>query len=78
MADVPDAAKSKRLVVLQKLAPELLQACPEKLAQSDLPSLWKLCPDQFVHIDAFPYPGAGKLDLRKAREIAATRASAAP
>ena len=56
--------------MLPKLAPEPLQAWLEKLAQSDLPNLWKPRPDQFFHIDAFPYPGTGKLDLRKAREIA--------
>ena len=27
-------------------------------------------PDQFFHIDALPYLGTGKLDLRKVREIA--------
>jgi len=78
MADVPDAEKSERLVVLPKLAPEPLQAWLEKLAQSDLPNLWRPRPGQFFHIDAFPYPGTGKLDLRKAREIAVTKASARP
>jgi len=48
----------------------------KKLAQSDLPNLWKPRPDQFSHIDAFPYPGTGKLDLRKAREFAAARSPA--
>jgi hypothetical protein len=32
-------------------------------------------PDQFFHIDAFPYLGTGKLDLCKAREIAAARSA---
>lgn len=59
--------------MLHKLAPEPLQACLEKLAQCDLPNLWKPCPDQSFHLDAFPYPGTGKLDLRKAREVAAER-----
>jgi hypothetical protein len=39
-------------------------------AQSDLPSLWKSRPDQFFHIDALPYLGTDKLDLRKVRELA--------
>jgi hypothetical protein len=30
-------------------------------------------PEQFFHIDALPCLGIGKLDLRKAREIAAAR-----
>jgi len=72
---VPDEKKGERLVVLHKLAPEPLQACLEKLAQCDLPNLWKPRPDQFFRIDALPYLGTGKLDLRKAREIAVTRAN---
>jgi acyl-[acyl-carrier-protein]-phospholipid O-acyltransferase/long-chain-fatty-acid--[acyl-carrier-protein] ligase len=44
--------------------------CLEKLAQCDLPNLWKPRPDQFFHIDAMPYLGTGKLDLRKVRELA--------
>jgi hypothetical protein len=54
------------------------RSCLLKVAESDLPNLWKPRPDQFFHIDAFPYPGTGKLDLRKAREIAVTKASAPP
>ena len=46
-----------------------------KLAQCDLPNLWKPRPDQFFHIDAMPFLGTGKLDLRKAREIAAARSA---
>ena len=42
----------------------------EKLAATDLPNLWKPRPDQFFHIDALPYLGTGKLDLRKVREMA--------
>jgi acyl-[acyl-carrier-protein]-phospholipid O-acyltransferase/long-chain-fatty-acid--[acyl-carrier-protein] ligase len=70
VAGVPDEKKGERLVVLHKLAPEPLQACLAALAQSDLPNLWKPRSDQFFHIDAFPYLGTGKLDLRKVREIA--------
>jgi acyl-[acyl-carrier-protein]-phospholipid O-acyltransferase/long-chain-fatty-acid--[acyl-carrier-protein] ligase len=76
VASVPDEKKGERLVVLHKLSPEQLQPCLEKLAQCDLPNLWKPRPDQFFHIDALPYLGTGKLDLRKAREIAAERSCA--
>ena len=78
VAGVPDEKKGERLVVLHKLAPEQLKPCLEKLAQCDLPNLWKPRADQFFHIDALPYLGTGKLDLRKAREIAAAKASAPP
>jgi hypothetical protein len=64
--------------LLPKLAPGPLQAWLEKLAQNDLPNLCKPRPDQLFHLDALLYLGTGKLDLRKAREIAATRASGPP
>jgi len=67
---VPDEKKGERLVVLHKLADSQLPACLEKLSQCDLPNLWKPRPDQFFHVDALPYLGTGKLDLRKVRELA--------
>ena len=65
VAGVPDEKKGERLVVLHRLS-------PEKLAQCDLPNLWKPRADQFFHVEALPYLGTGKLDLRQAREIAGT------
>ncbi len=71
---LPDEKKGERLVVLHKLADEKLLPCLEKLAQSDLPNLWKPRPDQFFRVEAFPLLGTGKLDLRKVREVAQVRA----
>jgi acyl-[acyl-carrier-protein]-phospholipid O-acyltransferase/long-chain-fatty-acid--[acyl-carrier-protein] ligase len=70
VAGLPDEKKGERLVVLHKLAAEKLPACLEKLAQSDLPNLWKPRPDQFFRVEAFPLLGTGKLDLRKVKEMA--------
>ena len=67
---VPDEKKGERLVVLHKLDGTQLQSCLEMLAKCDLPNLWKPRPDLFVHVDALPYLGTGKLDLRKVKEIA--------
>ena len=67
---VPDEKKGERLVVLHKLVDGQLTACLEKLAQSDLPNLWKPRSEQFFHVDALPYLGTGKLDLRAIRELA--------
>ncbi len=75
VAGVPDEKKGERLVVLHKLASDQLPPCLEKLAQSDLPNLWKPRPDAFFHVDAFPLLGSGKLDLRKVRETATERAT---
>ena len=67
---VPDEKKGERLVVLHTLDESKLGPVIEKLTASDLPNLWKPRPDQFFHIDALPYLGTGKLDLRKVKEVA--------
>ncbi len=67
---IPDEKKGERLIVLHTLAEDKLQDCLAKLAKSDLPQLWKPRPDQFVHVEALPYLGTGKLDLRRLKEIA--------
>ena len=67
---VPDEKKGERLIVLHTLDDGKLAPVLEKLAASDLPNLWKPRPDQFFHIDAMPYLGTGKLDLRKMRGMA--------
>jgi acyl-[acyl-carrier-protein]-phospholipid O-acyltransferase/long-chain-fatty-acid--[acyl-carrier-protein] ligase len=70
VTSVADERKGERLVVLHKLADAQLQPCLEKLAQSDLPNLWKPRPDQFTRVENFPLLGSGKLDLRKVRAVA--------
>ncbi|HYL84442.1 MAG TPA: acyl-[ACP]--phospholipid O-acyltransferase [Candidatus Angelobacter sp.] len=67
---IPDEKKGERLMVLHTLDEERLQECLEKLGKSDLPALWRPRPDHFVRIEKLPYLGTGKLDLRKARELA--------
>jgi acyl-[acyl-carrier-protein]-phospholipid O-acyltransferase/long-chain-fatty-acid--[acyl-carrier-protein] ligase len=67
---VPDLRKGERLVVLHTLSEDRLKECLEKLPHADLPNLWIPRPNQFFHIDALPYLGTGKLDLRRARELA--------
>jgi acyl-[acyl-carrier-protein]-phospholipid O-acyltransferase / long-chain-fatty-acid--[acyl-carrier-protein] ligase len=67
---VPDEKKGERLIVLHTLSEEQLEECLSGLAKSDLPALWRPRRDQFVRIEKLPYLGTGKLDLRKARELA--------
>jgi acyl-[acyl-carrier-protein]-phospholipid O-acyltransferase/long-chain-fatty-acid--[acyl-carrier-protein] ligase len=75
---VPDEKKGERLVVLHKIGGEQLRGCLEKLAQCDLPNLWKPRGDAFFRIDALPYLGTGKLNLRLVREIALQRVTEMP
>jgi acyl-[acyl-carrier-protein]-phospholipid O-acyltransferase/long-chain-fatty-acid--[acyl-carrier-protein] ligase len=68
---LPDEKKGERLIVLHKLADGQLASCLDKFSQCDLPNLWKPRADQFFRVDALPYLGTGKLDLRRVRELAA-------
>ena len=74
---VPDEKKGERLIVLHTLSDEELAPVLAKLAESDLPALWKPKRDQFFHVELLPYLGTGKLDLRalkaQALELAANR-----
>jgi acyl-[acyl-carrier-protein]-phospholipid O-acyltransferase/long-chain-fatty-acid--[acyl-carrier-protein] ligase len=70
VTSVPDEKKGERLAVLHTLPEEKLQEVLTKLAESDLPALWKPRPQQFFRVEALPYLGTGKLDLRRLREVA--------
>ena len=67
---VPDEKKGERLIVLTTLSEENLAATLEGFSKADLPALWKPRADNFVRIEALPYLGTGKLDLRRLRELA--------
>ena len=69
---LPDAKKGERIVVLHTLPEEKLAPVLEKLAGCDLPALWKPKANQFVHIDAIPILGTGKMDLRGIKNLAAS------
>ncbi|HEX6496985.1 MAG TPA: AMP-binding protein, partial [Acidobacteriaceae bacterium] len=76
VTSLPDDKKGERIMVVTTLPPAKLEPVLEKLAGSDLPALWKPKPNQFVHTDALPLLGTGKLDLRGIRNLAASLASA--
>ena len=66
----PDEKKGERLLVLHTLDVERLKNCLERLDQTGLPNLWVPRPAAFFKVDAIPYLGTGKLDLRRIRELA--------
>ena len=68
---VPDEKKGERIVVLHTLSDDEIAPVLARLAESDLPALWKPKKDQFFHVDALPYLGTGKLDLRALKTRAA-------
>ena len=69
---LPDQKKGERIVVLHTLPEDKLAPILEKLASSDLPALWKPKANQFVHVDAIPILGTGKMDLRGIKTLAAS------
>jgi acyl-[acyl-carrier-protein]-phospholipid O-acyltransferase/long-chain-fatty-acid--[acyl-carrier-protein] ligase len=70
VTSVPDEKKGEKLIVLHTLPSDKLQQVVAQLNQSDLPPLWRPRADQFLHVDALPYLGTGKLDLRRMKELA--------
>jgi acyl-[acyl-carrier-protein]-phospholipid O-acyltransferase/long-chain-fatty-acid--[acyl-carrier-protein] ligase len=72
VTSVPDQAKGEQLVVLHTLPDDKLDVVVKKLAGSGLPPLWRPRADHFVHVEALPYLGTGKLDLRRLKELALT------
>ena len=67
---LPDEKKGERIVVLHTAPAEKLAPVLEKLASCDLPALWKPKANQFVHVDAIPILGTGKMDLRGMKVLA--------
>ena len=68
---VPDEKKGERLVVLyQNLDESAVDSVIEKLTICELPNIWKPRGDQFFKVDALPYLGTGKLDLKQVKILA--------
>lgn len=67
---VPDERKGERLVILHTIEDERLEVVLEKLAQSELPNLWRPQRSQFVAVEQLPYLGTGKLDLKQLQKLA--------
>jgi acyl-[acyl-carrier-protein]-phospholipid O-acyltransferase/long-chain-fatty-acid--[acyl-carrier-protein] ligase len=76
VSSIPDEKKGERIIVLHTLPEEKLKECLEKLPSSGLPNLWIPRANQFFHVDALPYLGTGKLDLRRVRDVARELAAA--
>jgi acyl-[acyl-carrier-protein]-phospholipid O-acyltransferase / long-chain-fatty-acid--[acyl-carrier-protein] ligase len=70
VAGVADESRGERLVVLHTLDEGQLAELKERLKDCDLPNLWRPRPNSFYHIDAIPVLGTGKMDIRKAKQMA--------
>ena len=72
VTSVPDETKGEQIVVLHTLPQDKLDGVVKKLGESGLPPLWSPRADRFVHVEALPYLGTGKLDLRRLKDLALT------
>lgn len=72
VTSLPDEKKGERIMVVTTLQAAKLAPVLEKLAQCDLPALWKPKANQFVYAEALPMLGTGKMDLRGIKTLAAS------
>jgi acyl-[acyl-carrier-protein]-phospholipid O-acyltransferase/long-chain-fatty-acid--[acyl-carrier-protein] ligase len=73
---IPDALRGERLVAMYT-SPEVTPAQAwEHLAGNGFPPLWIPKRENYYRVDAIPTLGTGKLDLRRARELAEQKAAA--
>ena len=72
VTSLPDEKKGERIMVVTTLPAAKLAPVLEKLAQCELPALWKPKANQFVYAEALPMLGTGKMDLRGIKTLAAS------
>lgn len=73
VTSVPHEFKGESLAVLHVLDEGKIHSVLQKLSSMNLPKLFIPRFDHFIKIDKIPLLGSGKLDLRKAKEIARQR-----
>jgi acyl-[acyl-carrier-protein]-phospholipid O-acyltransferase/long-chain-fatty-acid--[acyl-carrier-protein] ligase len=72
---IPDALRGERLVVMYTAQDVTPAQAYEHLAGNGFPPLWTPKRENYYRVDAIPTLATGKLDLRKARELAEENAS---
>ncbi|MFN8391509.1 MAG: acyl-[ACP]--phospholipid O-acyltransferase [Bdellovibrionota bacterium] len=72
---VPDDKKGEKLVVLATKQFDVAQVT-KLLSEKGLPNLWIPKKENFHVLDALPYLGSGKLDLKTIKKLALDRSSA--
>jgi acyl-[acyl-carrier-protein]-phospholipid O-acyltransferase/long-chain-fatty-acid--[acyl-carrier-protein] ligase len=73
VTSVPDEKKGERLVVLHLPTEKDFDEIRKALSEAGLPNLFIPARDSFIEVDEIPMLGTGKLDLKKAKAIAAER-----
>ena len=71
VTSVSDEIKGERLVVLHTDAAGTAESLHAVIEKSAIPNLWKPGRADYLRIDALPFTGSGKLDVRALRQMAA-------
>ncbi len=70
---IPDEKKGERLIVLHLPTTKSIDEIRSSLSKHGLPNLFIPSPESFLEVAEIPMLGTGKLDLKRAREIALER-----
>ena len=73
---IPDAKKGERLIVIHTKLKQTPHDLCRALTQEGLPNIYIPSPDSFLQLDALPFLGSGKLDLKAIRNFALERFAA--
>ena len=67
---IPDKKKGERIIVLYRTPEIAADDLCRKLGEAGLPPIWIPSPDSFFRVDEIPILGTGKLDLKRAKDLA--------
>ena len=67
---VPDEQKGEKLIVLHTALEVTVDELLKRLCDANLPKLWLPRKQNFFPVEALPWLGVGKLDLKQVKEIA--------
>lgn len=76
VTSAPDEKKGERLIVLQTPTEKTADELRQGLRDAGLPNLFVPAAENFYEVDEIPMLGSGKLDLKRAKEMAAELTSA--
>ena len=75
---VPDEQKGEKLIVLHTALEVTVDELLKRLCDANLPKLWLPRKQNFFPVEALPWLGVGKLDLKQVKEIAQSLSAAVP
>ena len=69
VTSIPDEKKGERLIVLHTIDIDV-EAITESLTRMGIPNLWIPKKESFLKVEAIPFLGTGKFDLKRIKALA--------